>query len=469
VDRRETGPNPSIFKNVCRLAVGSNLCYFLCCVVCCYYPRRRRYIVTLHINNTVPAIAKMPIDSEKALLDLDTPIEMTKEEYSDMIDQVAGLTESEASEEWLESCRFGELDIVRILLRKFPEIVEHSHPLTGNTGLHNAAANGHVEVAKVLLAFTHGFEKNLSGNTPLHHAAINSKQKMVELLTTQSYHEVDVLDQNDFGRSALTEGFTSQNEGVIKSILEHDSATEEKLLATDGKSASHVVHEFFDKSRPLRIRELAITNADNPFADTERPDQDTTGLSIWSAALVLARWTQQMNFSDSTVLELGAGCGVPGLAVAFSNPPPKRVYVTDLNPKTVENLDHNISLNGLVNTTAIKMDWCDKSTWPEEKLDFVIGSDLIYQKSLVPLLVDVVLGLLKPNGKFYYVAPESGRDGLVEFIDRMKEACSDWKMQIASQELHSNPLVSGDDEECFLHFQELSSLTYCLHEFMVSS
>jgi hypothetical protein len=33
-----------------------------------------------------------------------------------------------------------------------------------------------------------------------------------------------------------------------------------------------------------------MKNADNPFADDERPDQDTTGLSIWSASLVCAQW-----------------------------------------------------------------------------------------------------------------------------------------------------------------------------------
>lgn len=410
----------------------------------------------------------MSIDSD-TLHELDNPIEMTKEEYDDMIEQVSRLSESEAREEWLGSCRYGELDTVRILLRKYPSIVDHTNKDTGNSGLHMAAANGHLEVAKLLLSFNHGFEKNLSGNTPLHFAAINSQQEIVKFFTTQSHFKIDVLDQNAFGRSALTEGFTSQNEGVIQFILEHDSATEEKLLATDGKSASHVVHEFFDKSHPLRIRELAITNADNPFADTERPDQDTTGLSIWSASLVLARWAQEMNWNDSTVIELGAGCGVPGLAVAFSSPPPKKVYLTDLNPKTVKNLDYNISLNGLKNTASIKMDWCDRSTWPEEKLDFVIGSDLIYQKALAPLLVDVVLGLLKPNGKFYYVAPDSGRDGLEEFIERMKEACSEWTMRIAPKTLHSNPLANGDEEECFLHFQELTSLTYCLYEFVASS
>ena len=406
-------------------------------------------------------------DHESRAKDLESPVDMTMEEYKDMIKQVSELSEQEACEEWLESCRFGEVDILRILLRRFPTIIDHQNEETGNTGLHMAAANGHVHVATMLLDFNHRFSRNKSGNTPLHFAAINAQAEMTEFLTRQTYHVVDVLEQNSFGRSALTEGFTSQNEAVIKAILEHDSATEEKLLATDGNSASNHVHEFFNVSKPLKVRELAITNADNPFADSERPDQDTTGLSVWSAALVLARWAATMEWGDATVLELGAGCGVPGLAVAAADPAPKQVFLTDLNPQSVENLDHNVQLNALKNAKAMVMDWVDKSSWPQDKLDYVIGSDLIYQKSLVPLLVDVVRGLLKPKGKFLYVAPDTGRDGLDDFIDSMKTGCSDYKMQIAPKEYHANPLVNGDDEECFLHFQELSSLTYCLHEFVL--
>src|SRR5210317_1959784 len=105
----------------------------------------------------------MSTHDDDQLLDLEIPIEMTKEEYSDMIHQVSLLTENEASEEFLDSCRFGELDIVRTLLRKYPNIVHSKNPSTGNTGLHNAAANGHLEVAKVLLLFNHGFDSNSSG------------------------------------------------------------------------------------------------------------------------------------------------------------------------------------------------------------------------------------------------------------------------------------------------------------------
>ena len=67
------------------------------------------------------------------------------------------------------------------------------------------------------------------------------------------------------------------------------------------------------------------------------------------------------------------------------------------------------------------MDWSDKASWPKERVDYVIGSDLIYQKSLVPLLSSVVMGTVKPGGKFLYVAPDTGRDGMDKFIEVMKE------------------------------------------------
>ena len=398
---------------------------------------------------------------------IEVPFEISQEEYQELVGQVAELSETEAQEEWLLSCRFGEVDAVRALVARFPSLIEYVDNDSGNSGLHMAAANGHCSVAKLLVGHNHGFSKNKAGNTPLHWAASNGQIEMVHFLTTQETVVVDVLEKNEFGRSALTEGFTSQKEDVVKSLLEHDSASEEKLLSTDGKSSSEIVHKLFSKDRPLLIRELAMANADNPFADSERPDQDTTGFSIWSASLVLARWMTTKSWSGTSVLELGAGCGVPALAIAASQPPPDLVYATDLNPKTVENLVHNIQLNKLQNIRASCMDWSNRRTWPEKKVDYVIGSDLIYQSSLVPLLVEVVLGLLEPGGTFLYVAPDTGRDGLDEFIEQMKTKCPEWKELVAPSEYHANPLVNEDDEECFLHFQELSTSVYILYEFPI--
>lgn len=408
----------------------------------------------------------MAQSKEGSTLDLASPEEMSPEEFNNLKLEVEGLSETEAQIEWLESCRYGEVDVLRALLSHFPRLVDHADKDSENSGLHMASANGHLRVVKFLLYHKHKFTRNSSGNTPLHWAASNGQAEVVSFLTkTAELNDIDVLEKNQFGRSALTEGFSSQKEGIVEALLEHNSATEEKLLSVNGDSKSQMVHSFFSTENPLLVRELAIANADNPFADDERPDQDTTGLSIWSASIVLARWLNTKSWKNSSVIELGAGCGVPGLAVAACQPIPRKVFVTDLNPQTVENLDYNIKLNELENMQALLMDWCDEGTWPKEKIDYIVGSDLVYQKALVPLLSGVIMKLMNRGGVFFYVAPETGRDGLEEFIHQMKKLCPRWKEREAPAEYYANPLTNGDDEECFLHFQELSSLKFILYEF----
>lgn len=168
----------------------------------------------------------------------------------------------------------------------------------------------------------------------------------------------------------------------------------------------------------------------------------------------------------------------------FSDSDATQVYLTDLNPTTIDNLKYNIQLNqqhtcpsGTPWTERLNagpINWEDSKTWPNEKIDFIIGSDLIYQSSIVPILKQVVLGLCQGEGTFLYVAPDIesdiGRDGLEEFIQSMKatdgiELVSD---AMAPKEYHANPLSSQDDDLCFLHFHELSSASYRLYEFKIN-
>ena len=213
-----------------------------------------------------------------------------------------------------------------------------------------------------------------------------------------------------------------------------------------------------------------IAHADDPFG--QAPVEDTTGLGIWCASLVMARWlaspSMRRRMEGRTVLELGAGCGVPGLTTAICARP-RSVTMTDLNPETIDNLRHNIELNGCDarTVTAGAIDWGDESTYPPHKLDYVVCSDCIYQKDIVPLLKKVVAGLLDPNhGTFLYVAPEGGRDGLPEFIAAMKaEGFECVREEAAPKAYGENPLKSGDEEDCFLHFHELAGTVYVLYEF----
>ena len=148
------------------------------------------------------------------------------------------------------------------------------------------------------------------------------------------------------------------------------------------------------------------------------------------------------------------------------------MYVTDLNPTTIDNLKYNVDLNfeNHERVIASAIDWDDETTWPKEKFDYVIGSDLIYQASIVPLLKKVVLGLLKPDtGRFLYVAPDTGRDGLPKFIETMKHDGGELiSVKKAPASFHANPLSNGDEEDCFLHFNELPSAMYMLYEFRCS-
>jgi hypothetical protein len=430
----------------------------------------------------------MPTTSTKIT---DLPLQGTAEEFQDLCDQVAELTIEEAREELLDAARHGEADVVRALLQAF-DVVDTSDQ-EQSTALHKASANGHVDCVQLLLLFDAQHRPNASGNTPLHWAAANGHAHVVQrLLEHYKEDQMDVLLKNNFGRSALTEGFGSDNADVANLLLSHDSATEEKLLmgtssastdahdpmdVDDPERESHV-HDFTfgaAASTPCRlsVRELPMANADDPFGNT--PAEDTTGYAIWAASLVMAQWMASMppqRFDQKNVLELGAGCGVPGLAVAKSSQA-ANVIITDLNPTTVDNLRTNVGLNdcGATAVTAAIIDWDDVSTYPVEKMDIVIGSDLIYQKSIVPYLKKVVLGLLKEGqGRFLYVAPDTGRDGLSEFIESMKrDGFQLESQQVAPREYHSNPLTNGDEEECYVHFHELASSTYILYEFARTS
>ena len=453
----------------------------------------------------------------------------TETDFEDLLEQASSLSKEEAAFELLDCSRYGELDAVRAILDK------HGSDMTGgssanfvdsadteeSTALHKASGNGHAKVCRLLLARGASHNGNSSGNTPLHWAAANGHDKVVQLILEEPRLKgiIDVLKKNSSGRSSLTEGFSSSNTKVVGILLEHESAAEERLIGgvkkdeenaddnvidEDGPvdksdkigSGACAVHEFNfrrietgadnesklpstnGEAKTILVRELPIAHADDPFGS--KAEEDTTGLGIWCASLVAARWMSSeeiaSRFKGKTVMELGAGCGVPGLAVAYySNA--SSILLTDLNPATVENMQYNIDLNkdrvemhGFDNwcerVRADTINWIDRSTWPAEKLDVIICSDCIYQADIVPMLKGVVSGLLKPGGSFFYTCPESGRDGLPEFIQAMSEKGMELvKKSIACDLYRQNPLSSGDDEDCFLHFHELSSTIYELYEF----
>jgi predicted nicotinamide N-methyase len=415
---------------------------------------------------------------------LDRPSELSLTDYIDLLQQIESLDAADQQSEFLDAARYNDMDVVRGLLRVAHDTcVNHQDAASLNTALHMSAANGHVNIVALLLA--HGANpalQNRAGNTPLHWAATNQQTAAVQLLL--QHETADVLTRNQFGRSALTEGFASENTDIVQCLLEHASATEERLLSggDDGTTcnntdtmettndASITHHMIFGNAIAVQVREQAMaTSEKDSILGQERPQDDTTGLGIWAASLVCAQWMASRSLSipqqqsgSFIILELGAGCGVPSIVLA-SKYPSAKLYATDFNPTTVDNLTSNLKPFA-PQATALMMNWNDRSTWPTENIDFLVGSDLIYQSDVVPLLTRTIRALLHETGTFAYVAPESGRQGQDEFFVDMQQ---DFNVQttVAPKEYRANTLASGDDDECFVHFHELSSTTFLLHEF----
>lgn len=114
-----------------------------------------------------------------------------------------------------------------------------------------------------------------------------------------------------------------------------------------------------------------------------------TGSWLWEAAVYLADWvaTQsriEFQLQGKTVLELGAGSGLPGLAAASLGA--SRVVLTDIAP-LLPGLHNNVEANGLGDQVEVReLIWGSDESWLHE-VDLVLMSDVFYDPTDMPALV----------------------------------------------------------------------------------
>uniref|UniRef100_A0A672YKB3 FAM86 N-terminal domain-containing protein n=2 Tax=Sphaeramia orbicularis TaxID=375764 RepID=A0A672YKB3_9TELE len=126
----------------------------------------------------------------------------------------------------------------------------------------------------------------------------------------------------------------------------------------------------------------------------------TTGLVTWEAALHLTEWAldHQQTFRGRTVLELGSGVGLTGIAICRSCQPSTYVF-SDCHPTVLQKLRDNVDLNGLDEQT-VRVEELDWSTVTDEQLrafgaDTVIAADVVYDPDIVVSLVELLSRVLK--------------------------------------------------------------------------
>lgn len=137
--------------------------------------------------------------------------------------------------------------------------------------------------------------------------------------------------------------------------------------------------------------------------------EGTTGLVTWEAALYLAEWALENThiFTGRTVLELGSGAGLTGVAVCHACKPKKYIF-TDCHQSVLQRLQNNVQHNGLneedgtsVSVCVGELDW--EHARDEELQRFgaqtIIAADVVYDPEIVVCLVRLLAKLLKIQKK----------------------------------------------------------------------
>ncbi|KAI0673724.1 putative methyltransferase-domain-containing protein [Trametes maxima] len=147
-------------------------------------------------------------------------------------------------------------------------------------------------------------------------------------------------------------------------------------------------------------------------------ESGTTGLRTWSASLILAQYLLKNPalVQDKRVLELGCGIGFLGMIVASmqleDDVAPASLWLTDVNEAVLQRCEDNLRLRCNQshlhpNLNLRTLDWFDamdaesgsiQAFFAEARPDVILGADVVYDPSIIPPLVRVLVLALAHRG-----------------------------------------------------------------------
>lgn len=124
------------------------------------------------------------------------------------------------------------------------------------------------------------------------------------------------------------------------------------------------------------------------------------GSIIWGASLAFCEliFNQPELFSNKTILEVGSGCGMAGIAAALCG---SNVTLSDMG-EYLSNLQRNVVLNN-VDASIVEINWFSEHQ-PTQQYDIILGCEVVYMMSLVTPLVSTMDAYLKPGGEVYLIS-----------------------------------------------------------------
>ena len=139
-----------------------------------------------------------------------------------------------------------------------------------------------------------------------------------------------------------------------------------------------------------------LTREDEARLLAGETDRLPYGVALWPAAIALAHEvaSRAEELRGRSVLELGAGTGLPGIVAASSG---AKVVQTDRHPVPMSVCRRNGERNG---AGAIEYRLADWTAWDDAgTYDWILGSDVLYGESLHPHLRRVFETGLAPGGR----------------------------------------------------------------------
>lgn len=173
------------------------------------------------------------------------------------------------------------------------------------------------------------------------------------------------------------------------------------------------------------VEVCAVRNFDDLFQELLSKDPDHPDIQderipywadLWPSSIALGQYLleQPPLAPGTTVLEVGAGLGLAGLAAHWQG---GQVMLTDYLPEALEVARYLWALNGAEPYETAAMDW----RAPDErfKADLIIAADVAYESRFFEPLIKTFRALLNPGGRILIAEPNRrvGQGWLHQMVD----------------------------------------------------